>query len=176
LHVIDGGESERLVYEPLTMAHASGLTEALTDPRVYQFITGPNPTTTADLKAQFARKALGPLTPPEGDAWWNFAVRVRCGQYIGRIEATFHSGLVEVAYLFGPEHWGRGFATETLHWLHAQIRQSGYSGTFWATVWPDNARSIRLLQSVGYREAPAPWPRLLSFEPGDRVLRRDNSA
>jgi RimJ/RimL family protein N-acetyltransferase len=166
-------ESDRLLYEPLTVAHAIELTDALTDPRVYVHIAGPSPLTTEDLAAEFSRRAVGPAA--SGQVWWNFAVRLHGGPFIGRIEATAHDGLVEVGYLLGPSYWGHGYATEAMRWLHGRVRQSGFVGTFWATSTPGNFRSIRMLERLGYTEFFSDWPRLLSYDPGDRVFQREPS-
>jgi RimJ/RimL family protein N-acetyltransferase len=164
---IDG--SERLVYEPLTESHASDLSDALTDPRVYAYITGPHPATAVDLAVEFARMAAGPSGRYKNEKWWNFAVRVRGGKFIGRTQATLHDDLAEVAYVFGPLYWGRGYATEALTWLHTRIRETRQANSFWATVRPDNTRSIRLLERHRYGEVLQGWPRLFSYESGDRV-------
>jgi RimJ/RimL family protein N-acetyltransferase len=42
---------------------------------------------------------------------------------------------------------------------------------FWATTAPGNARSIRLLERLGYVRATTGWPRLLSYDDGDVVYR-----
>jgi len=91
---------------------------------------------------------------------------------IGRLEATVLEKRAEVAYLFGPEFWGHGYGTESLSWLHMFIEETFHILEFWATVRPDNGRSIRLLERLGYVEAAAEtWPQLTSYDPGDRVFR-----
>ena len=168
-------ESGRLVYEPLSELHASALSSALIDPRTYAHIPPPNPTTEAELAAQFARRVAGP-SDSENEIWWNFAVRLREGPFIGRIEATFHHDLAEIAYVFGPSYWGCGYATESLSWLHSQIRDRQLADSVWATVTPGNTRSIRLLERLGYSEALPSHPQLLSYEAGDRVYCKQFSA
>jgi RimJ/RimL family protein N-acetyltransferase len=38
---------------------------------------------------------------------------------------------------------------------------------------PENAPSIRLLERLGYIEVTGGWPKLLSYDPGDRVYRAE---
>lgn len=162
-------QTARLVYEPLTGSHAAELSGALIDPRLYAYITKRCPHTVLDLKAEFIRVAAGPPKDREGEAWWNFAVRLCDGEYIGRIHATFHDGLAEVAYMFGVAHWGLGYATEAVQWLHARIAETQKANSLWATVNPDNSRSIRLLERLGYQKMSQERPLLFSYDPKDLV-------
>jgi RimJ/RimL family protein N-acetyltransferase len=171
-----GSESDRLIYEPLAASHAAGLCEALTDPLVYAHITGRFPTSVAGLEIAFARSAGGPPAERSSEIWWNFAVRLRSGEFIGRIEATIHDGLAEVAYLLGPKYWGCGYATKALTWLHERLRESEGVNSYWATVHPENGRSIRLLERLGYGEVVRGWPKLFSYDEYDRVFSKEASA
>jgi RimJ/RimL family protein N-acetyltransferase len=162
-------QTARLVYEPLAASHAAELRGALIDPRLYAYITKPCPHTVLDLKAEFVRVAAGPPKDHEGEAWWNFAVRLRDGEYIGRIQATFHDGLAEVAYMFGVSYWGQGYATEALLWLRDRVAETQKANSLWATVNPENSRSIRLLERLGYQRMSQEWPPLFSYEPEDLV-------
>jgi hypothetical protein len=148
------------------------LQHVLCDARVYAFIDAPCPTLT-DLEASFARKEAGAPAERSDERWLDYAVRVtESGEAIGRLEATIIGERAEVAYLFGPNFWGYGFATEGLAWLHEFLSSSFGVSEFWATANPDNIRSIRLLERAGYLEAPSEtWPRLTSYDPGDRVFR-----
>lgn len=164
---------DRLVFEPLRQAHAFELINALTDPRVYEFIEGSYPATYEDLAAEFDRFEAGPPEGKRHERWWDYAVRLgERGQTIGRLEATLVDDWAEVAYLFGPEYWGRGYASEALTWLHGQLRQDGAAADWWASVCPGNERSMKLLTRLGYIEVASGWPALTSYDPGDRVFRR----
>ncbi len=165
--------SERLVYEPLRQDHAFELINALTDPRVYRYIEGPYPSTYELLTDQFAFMTAGPPEHKRHERWWNFVVRLGpFGQPIGRLEATLVDDWAEVAYLFGPEYWGRGYATEALAWLHGQLWADHTALHWWASVCPGNDRSVRTLTRAGYEEVTSGWPALTSYDPGDRVFRR----
>jgi RimJ/RimL family protein N-acetyltransferase len=77
----------------------------------------------------------------------------------------------EVAYLFGADWWGAGYATEAMTWFHTELAARG-ARTLWAAVAPGNARSLALLARLGYaRVDAAAEPRLGSYDPGDVCLR-----
>ena len=94
---------------------------------------------------------------------------------IGRLEATVHAGIAEVAFLFGRSHWGRGLALEALSWLHAEIERHFAITGFWATTLPANTRCQSLLQRGGYRIVQGRAPVLYSFDAGDLVFHRGAS-
>ena len=81
-------------------------------------------------------------------------------------------GQAEVAYLFGPRHWGSGYAFESMSWLQQLLKSEFNVVDLWATVSEGNSRSIRLLARLGYHEPNAKlWPmRLLTFNEGDRIF------
>jgi RimJ/RimL family protein N-acetyltransferase len=82
--------------------------------------------------------------------------------------------IAEVAFLFGPIHWGRGHATSALRWLHLHLREGpAPPTTFWGTTLPANTRSAALLERCGYvRVDPRTAPHLLSYDEGDLVYTR----
>ena len=165
-------DSPRLGYEWILRSHAVELEEVLCDPRVYEFIDCDCPTP-AELEESFTRKEAGAPAHRADELWLDIIVRLSAsGVVIGQLEATILEGRAEVAYLFGPDFWGHGYATEGLAWLHELIRRNFGIQDFWATVKPWNDRSVRLLERSGYREVPdETWPRLTSYDPGDRVFR-----
>lgn len=165
----DALSSPRLRLEPLAAVHAAELA-GLLDLRVLAWVDEPG-----DIEGQrtrFARMAEG---PPEGSgqAWVNFAVRRRAdGRAIGRVEATVHDGLAEVACVFDPATWGQGCASEAAAWLLDHCARVQGVERFFATAHPDNARSLALCQRLGFRPAET-WPPLLSYDEGDVVMMRD---
>lgn len=166
-------ETDRLIFEPIGADHAAALFPALSDPLVYEHLGCDPPPSVEWLSGQFARIAAGP--PPHGpdEQWLNFGVRLKAdGQWIGRIEAIAHQQYAEVAYLFGPAHWGRGYAAESVGWLQQYLRIVHGVSEFWATTAPANDRSIRLLLRSGYVPTALADDRpLSSYEPGDKVFR-----
>ena len=163
----------RLSYEPLGPAHARGLAGALCDPDVYRFIEMECPTP-EELEVEWARLVDGVPSHRADEVWLDFAVRRNSdGVFIGRIEATVIGRNAEVAYLLGPAYWGQGFGRESLCWLHEILMRRFDVTTCWATINPANQRSLKLVAAMGYEEAPeALWPRLTSYDPGDRVFHK----
>jgi len=166
-------ESARLVFEPLRAEHAAILFEALGNPLVCEHLNCEPPASVDELSEQFARLSAGPPPDHRDERWINCAVQRKCdGRWIGRVQATVHPGWAEVAYLFEPACWGRGFASESLAWLQRHIESEAGAIEFWATAAPANQRSIRLLLRAGYRRTSPSDARLLgSYEAGDEVFR-----
>lgn len=155
--------------DALTLRDLDALEALLRNQAVYEHIGGaPN---SERFRLATTRALAGPPADRPQERWLNFAVRdASSGDLLGRLEATVHDGLAEVAFLFGPQHRGRGLATQGLQWLHTQL--AGLP--LWATTVPANTRCQALLLRCGYRVVdPASAPRLYSHDPGDLVLTRD---
>lgn len=106
--------------------------------------------------------------------WLNVAVRLAgTKELIGRLEATVHNNLAEVAFLYSPAHWGHGYASHGLNWLIDHLRSYKNISSLWATTHPKNARSAALLLKCGYVQVATPGlPVLYSYDDGDLVFRR----
>jgi RimJ/RimL family protein N-acetyltransferase len=163
------GTTERLVLEPLAPSHAAGLFAALDDDRVGRYIGGPDVTSLPALRERIERLRVGP-PPGRDELWCNWAV-LAGRTVIGRIEATIHDDIAELAYVFGPAWWGRGYATEAVAWMIGEVGSRGTSEC-WATVTPGNDASVRVLERTGFQPAAPGDRRLLSYEPGDLTYRR----
>jgi len=118
------------------------------------------------------RALAGPGATRQEEQWLNYLVRDASGEMLGRLEATVHHGLAEVACLFAPKHWGRGIGTTAVHWLQGELARVTDVTAVWATTAPSNVRSQRLLDRCGYERASAPSSLLYSYESGDLVYRR----
>jgi RimJ/RimL family protein N-acetyltransferase len=154
--------------EELDESHTDGLFAALDHELVGQFIGGPDVTTPDELRARISQRRSGP--PPEREeTWLNFAVLVD-GVVVGRVEATLHDGIAEIAYVLGPPFWGHGYATAATADLITRL-QRPQVGTVWACVHPANDRSTRVLSRLGFRQQPtSSGARLLSYDSGDLVF------
>lgn len=152
-------------------AHLDELEALLRNDEVYRHIGGvPGP----DRFRLGTRRALaGPPAGRSRERWINHVARdAATGAMLGRLEATVHDGIAEVAFLFGPRQWGRGSATAGLLWLHEQLARMPGPPRPWATTVPDNARSRRLLERCGYVAVdPADAPHLHTYDQGDLVFR-----
>jgi len=164
--------TERLSLSTLADADAPELFEALDDPEVGRYIGGPDVTTLDAMHERIAFVTAGPRPGGDAERWLNVAVRAE-GRVIGRLEATLHEGWAEVAWVFGPRWWGRGYATEGAAWLLDHLRGEHGIAETWATVDPANGRSVRLIGRLGMREQTPPFRRRpASYDDGDRVFAR----
>lgn len=165
--------SDRLSYEPIRQDQADEVEHALCHPAVYYFINEPC-LDLQTLRAAFQRREAEVPADRSNETWLDYLVRLRCtGEAIGRVEATVIQGNAEIAYLFGPMYWGKGYATESLGWLEQLLSADFGVVHFWATVQPGNNHSIKLLQRAGYQQAPRQsWPQLTSYDSGDLVFQK----
>jgi RimJ/RimL family protein N-acetyltransferase len=163
--------SSRLHIEPLCVQHLTALAAVLRHAAVYEHIGGVP--SLEDFVLDRERALKGPPRTHAQEHWLNFLVRERSSrQMLGRLEATVHDGLAEVAFLFGPAHWGRGFALEALAWLHDALERRFHLTGFWATTVPANTRCQSLLLRSGYSQVRAQAPVLYSFDAGDLVFHK----
>ena len=161
-----------VLYSPLKDRDVEELATVLHSEAVYQHIGGlPS---RADFELWLRRSIAGPPTQATGETWINVAVRMaETGQIVGRLEANVHDQLAEVAFLYSPKLWGRGFASRGLLWLHDHLRQNKNVRSLWAKAHPKNQRSASLLLRSGYVPVShQELPVLCSFDEGDLVFRR----
>jgi RimJ/RimL family protein N-acetyltransferase len=165
-------QSKHLLFEPLTADLADELYAILTAPSVLAFIDASGkPPTLEELRLEYSNRASGPQnsTMPT-ERWFNMVIRLRATpcQAIGRLEATWYGNWGEIAYLLGEAWWGKGLAFEAMLWWHDYLMAVVPGTEWWATVHPDNQRSIRLLKRLGYVEVDSNHrPILHSYDLGD---------
>src|SRR5262245_46675737 len=141
----------RLKLEPLTAAHAPLLYADFADPRLYDFIPQEPPPSEEALADRYRR--LETRQSADGsERWWNWAVLERAvGAYVGLIEVTFRSdGVAQVAYFVFSEFARRGYAREALGAVLTFLFNDARAKKISASVDTLNARSIRLLESLGF--------------------------
>ena len=164
-------QSKNLCFEPLTADHAAALFSVLNTPAVQAFIDPTNAQTMAELQTEYSVRAKGPVTSNQSERWFNMAVLLKSPTkpVIGRLEATSYGNWGEIAYLFGEAWWGRGLAFEAVSWWHDYLSAAESKTEWWATVAPDNDRSIRLLKRLSYIEKTnaVDIPKLQSYDEGD---------
>jgi RimJ/RimL family protein N-acetyltransferase len=162
-------ENLPLKLEVLEIRHAQLLFDALDDEKVGEFIGGPDVTTVKDLENRIRHLLVGPPAD-SGQRWYNFTVMLD-ETVIGRVEATTHAGITEIAYLLSPKYWNRGLGTSATGLMIEKLKAEGHFD-FWATVTPGNEGSVRVLKKLGFVETEMPTStRLLSYEPSDLVFR-----
>lgn len=159
-----------LQFEPLKVSHLSELASVMLHPLVYEHIDDGVPSLD-EFKLGLTLALDGPGKGLK-EHWLNYLVRDGAGTMLGRLEATVHDAIAEVAFLFAPEHWGKGYANEGLAWLETEVMRCTGVTSFWATTTPANLRCQALLARSGYSRALDSMPFLHSYEHGDLVFRR----
>jgi RimJ/RimL family protein N-acetyltransferase len=146
-----GWQTDRLVLEPLTVAHAAELAPLLNDRALHDFIGG-SPLGPAALADRYAR--LQTRRSPDGARGWGNWVLRRCdtGMAVGTVQVTLpvggpDAGPAEVAWVVARAAQGNGFATEAAVSLVRRLGEAGW--TVVAHVHPDHAASQRVARAVG---------------------------
>lgn len=104
----------RLELVPAVADDAEELTEVFGDQRLYAFLAS-QPTTTEELRAQFARLAAARLADKEETSQRNWTVRRRSdGQAVGMLQAAFsdEGRAAEIAWAVGVLWQRQGIASE----------------------------------------------------------------
>jgi RimJ/RimL family protein N-acetyltransferase len=166
-------ETARLVLEPLGPAHAAAHFPHLQDPELYRFTPGHKPpASVAELEQRYAAMASG--REPEGTAVsFNWAARLREG---GADVGTFGTygapgGRAVVMYTVFTAQQRRGYAREGLRRVIEHLRDSLRTSEVAAWIDPRNARSICLVEALGFARAGQPGSAHLASDEGGYVLR-----
>lgn len=142
----DGFESARLRFRPQSLEDAEALFEAYSDVELMRYWSSA-PKTTVEEVVEYMR-------PHVASADWRGWAMIRkdTGEVIGTLAAgERRSGVVELGYLLVRRHWGRGYAREAAaRLLDLLFLEEGRRRVF-ADTDPDNAASMRLLESLGFR-------------------------
>lgn len=116
-------------------------------PEATRFVSWPTHQTLRDTRSYLLRTCRG---------WdlgvdYSFGIRLNHGRLIGSCGVVYVDGVVQFGYIFSPNLWGRGFATEAcraLLDLLVKMPEVRSIGTF---VDADNLASIRVLEKSGLR-------------------------
>jgi RimJ/RimL family protein N-acetyltransferase len=120
-------DGDRLVLEPLRVAHADEVAALLDDPALHAFIGG-EPATREQLRSRYAKQVVG-RSADGSERWLNWVARDRAsGAPVGYVQATVtgqHDHLsADVAWVIAVPHQAHGYAREAaqlmVDWLHAQ--------------------------------------------------------
>jgi len=166
-------ESATMRLEPLAAVHAEEMFLPMSAVAIYDYIPGGPPASVAALRERYIRLEKG-RSADGVERWLNWIVRLRSGACAGFVQATIHpSATADFAFVFAPEHWGHGVAFEACSAVLPHLAQDFCVRALFATVDPRNARSIRLLQRLGFGEVPPESHPHGSVEPNDRVFALD---
>ena len=161
---------EALRLEPLGVAHADEMFDAMTARAIYDYIPGAPPASLAVLRERYARLAQG--RSDDGlQQWLNWIIRLPSGHCAGFVQATLHREHTgDFAYALAPQYWGRGVAFAASRATIALLASDFEVKALYATVDPRNSRSLRLLARLGFGETAADAYPHGTVEPGDRVF------
>ena len=151
--------TSRLSIVPLRAAHAPLLFAHLADPRQYAYVPDAARASVAELWQRFADLERG-APPGSGERWLNWVISLRAdGAPLGTLQATVvpARGRAWIGYALFTHSWGQGYATEGCAWLAAELAQRHAVRELLASVDTRNAKSIALLERLGFeRVATAP--------------------
>lgn len=142
-------ESRRLMFEPLSPAHAKALFPLMSDPRIYEWISSVPPTSVNELEVRWTEPShLQPLDP-ESFHW--AVAESSTGSWIGLVDAEVTEGTVatNIGYLFFPDFWRRGLASEAVRSLSKHLVLYGINKQF-AYVTEGNVISEKVLAKAGF--------------------------
>jgi ribosomal-protein-alanine N-acetyltransferase len=163
-------ESATLRLEPLVAAHADEMFAPMSAAAIYTYIPEQPPVSVAALRQRYQQLERGHSASGR-ERWLNWIVRLGSGQCAGYVQATIHpASTADFAFVFAPEHWGRGVAFEACQAAIPSLARDFGVRALFATVDPRNLRSISLVQRLGFEEALAEDYPHGEVEPGDRVF------
>ncbi|AUX42146.1 acetyltransferase [Sorangium cellulosum] len=143
--------TERLLLRPYERGDRERCVQLFTDPEVMRFV-GDGVMSPARA-AELFEKVFRVYAQNEFDVW---AVCAQDdGGYLGTAELKPRQGTgdLEIVYVLGKAHWGRGYATEVARALVGYGFEALGARRIVATVDPGNAPSMRLLEKIGFRRA-----------------------
>jgi ribosomal-protein-alanine N-acetyltransferase len=161
----------RLVLEPQTVAHAEEMFRVLADPAIYEFESEP-PESLPWLRDRFARLESRRSTDGK-ELWLNWVVRLTAGGLAGYVQASVREDRCAViAYVFASRYWGQGYASEAVRAMMEELVEDFGVRRFLAVFKRANVRSQRLLERLGFAQAPIELGAAYDVEPGEVVMER----
>ena len=132
------------VLDSIQAADLASVARLFSECKVRAFLGGP-------LSPQLAEQRAAELANQSTHAW---AVRESLGSpLLGVVVLDRHHELedLEVSYLFLPEHWGRGYASEAVRQVVARAFGTLGLRRIFAETQSANTASVRLLEHLGFR-------------------------
>jgi [ribosomal protein S5]-alanine N-acetyltransferase len=144
-------DTERLILEPLEVAHAEKLYPGLADPSLYRFVPE-DPLSLDELTERYQRILRGPRDN-KIELWRNWAVRLQDGdkEYMGMIETSvFPNDYAYVAYFMFASRQRQGHAHEACAAVLKHVRKTYDIKRVVAEMDVRNVASWRLVESLGF--------------------------
>jgi RimJ/RimL family protein N-acetyltransferase len=143
-------ESERLLLEPLRGSHAELLFEAMSEPRIYHWISALPPLSLELLQRRWnAAESHG--SHVQGKLELNWAARRSSdGSYVGKLDVEVVNNVAtNVGYMIFLPFWTLGYATEAVRAVVSHLEQQGVVEQR-ALVTLGNDASARVLTKAGF--------------------------
>ncbi len=148
---LETDQFEGLMFEPLTIDHASELFEPLSDAKIYRYMDEQAQPDLLALQKRYSRLQKG--APAKcGQLWLNWLVRdAKMGTPLGTLQATLYEhAAADIGYALAPAHWGRGVATSSIKWLATMLKNRYGMQQILASVDVRNVGSARALEKAGF--------------------------
>lgn len=141
-------ETSRLLLRPLVSSDLDSFAEIVADPKVQEFLGGPQ-----DRKTAWWTMAR--ILGHEALRGWshNAIIKKSTGELIGRSGLWEPLGWpgIEVGWILASAHWNQGYATEAaLTWKTWAFNTLGLNELI-SVIEPGNTRSIRVAERIGHR-------------------------
>jgi ribosomal-protein-alanine N-acetyltransferase len=165
-------ETPGLALEPQVAAHADEMFAVLCDPAIYEHENAPPPSVEW-LRERYRR--LETRRSADGrEEWLNWVIRLPSSELIGYVQATVHAdGRAAIAYELASRYWGRGLARAAVEAMIDELVARHGVHTLTAVLKRTNARSLRLLERLGFAPAPPDLHALREIEAGEILMQRD---
>lgn len=143
-------ETPRLVLRPFSPADAPAVVQLDGDPDVARFMKAPrfSEAEMAEVLSRYAKRYA------EAGYGLLAGVLKTTGTLVGRygLQRTPLDGVeeLELTYATRPDYRGRGYAREATEAILEAAKQEGIARLI-ALIFPDNERSLRLAEGVGFR-------------------------
>lgn len=160
-----------VLLEPQVADHADEMFAVLSDPAIYEFENEPPPTPEW-LRERF-RKLESRRSPDGREQWLNWVVRVGTEGLAGYVQATVHpDGSASIAYELSSRFWGRGIGRRAVEAMISELAANYAVRRLFAVAVRDNARSLRLLDRLGFATAGEALRAERGVEPHEALLER----
>ena len=135
--------SKHCLIETFQEKHIAEAKPLFTDLQVREFLGGPVP---EEMVEKRLRHWL------EDDNTYFAVLCQEDGALVGVVDITpYHEpGLLELSYLFLPQYWGEGFATESIEAVLRYCKEELHMTKIVSETQKKNERSCRLLERLGY--------------------------
>lgn len=138
--------------EPVCVEHAAEMFVLLGDPRIYEHLDRKPPATPQELEDRYRRYETG-LSPDGSERWLNWIIMPHAGDACAGFMqvSVLADGTGDFGYILGPAFWGKGLAFDAASAVIGVLQDEYAVHSLYATADRHNARSIRLLERLGFQ-------------------------